>query len=388
MATDSSTPLNVLRLRSCTLTSAFCRNIVHRHEPPVTSTPVRILHEDLERDFIIIDKPGSIPVHATGRYFYLSLVEILQNDFGYKKVYTVNRLDRLTSGLMIIGLSSKRAHLLAEEFLAGTIKKEYIARCTGEFPAEEVIVDQPLLTVDRQMGLNIVHPDGKQAKTVFNRLHYDANTNTSVLHYVFPPSGQPLTGRSHQIRVHLQFLGHPIANDPLYSETRIWGENLGKGGIDVTPTEERIAPIPPPQFQGSPNPERLTTPEQLISKPQQDEAESKADTSASAAQPSVEPEKPKLLPRETGHDIGMGSPVPLSAEAVGVITRLRNMKDEDEDWSRWRDVVFKAKALLHPQGMKIKAAPPQNQRKRGGPAWNGEGSMPPPPPSDTGVYSP
>jgi 23S rRNA-/tRNA-specific pseudouridylate synthase len=41
------------------------------------------------------------------------------------------------------------------------IKKEYIARCSGEFPVEEVVVDQPLLTVDRQMGLNIVHPEGK-----------------------------------------------------------------------------------------------------------------------------------------------------------------------------------------------------------------------------------
>lgn len=114
----------------------------------------------------------------------------------------VNRLDRLTSGLMIIGLSSPRAHTLSQEFVKGEVKKEYIARCSGEFAAEEVVVDQPLLTVDRQMGLNIVHPQGKVrhqsvftgpdptlscllakfAKTVFKRLHYDRNTNTSVLH--------------------------------------------------------------------------------------------------------------------------------------------------------------------------------------------------------------
>lgn len=73
----------------------------------------------------------------------------------------MNRLDRLTSGLMIIGLSSTTAHTLSQEFVQGEIKKEYIARCSGEFPAEEVVVDQPLLTVDRQMGLNIVHPEGK-----------------------------------------------------------------------------------------------------------------------------------------------------------------------------------------------------------------------------------
>ena len=79
-------------------------------------------------------------------------------DLGY---LAVNRLDRLTSGLMIIGLSSRRAHILSREFVQGEVEKEYIARCSGEFPAEEVVVEQPLLTVDRQMGLNIVHPEGK-----------------------------------------------------------------------------------------------------------------------------------------------------------------------------------------------------------------------------------
>jgi tRNA pseudouridine32 synthase len=101
---------------------------------------------------------------------------------------------------MIIGLSSPLAHTLSREFVQGEVKKEYIARCSGEFPAEEVVVEQPLLTVYRQMGLNIVHPDGKVrayklpvgnvltdlclakfAKTVFKLLHYDRSTNTSVL---------------------------------------------------------------------------------------------------------------------------------------------------------------------------------------------------------------
>ena len=90
-------------------------NVVHRHEPPVTSKPVKILHEDRERDFIVIDKPGSIvriqyrartaglnvffcqPVHATGRYFYLSLVEILQREFGYPKVYSESSLLLITA---------------------------------------------------------------------------------------------------------------------------------------------------------------------------------------------------------------------------------------------------------------------------------------------------
>ncbi|KAM5537950.1 hypothetical protein V8D89_008426 [Ganoderma adspersum] len=334
-------------------------NVSHRHEPPVTSTPVRIVLHDKERQFIVIDKPGSIPVHAAGRYFRNSLVEILKNDFGFEKAYTVNRLDRLTSGLMILPLNAALATTLSKEFVNGEVKKEYVARCKGKFPEEEIVSEEPLLTVDRQMGLNIVHPEGKPAKTIFNLLHYDDRTDTSVLRC------RPLTGRSHQIRVHLQYLGHPIANDPIYSDARIWGDNLGKGGIDLVPSEERDAPQAPSQFQFDPsnNPEAITSRAQGASAPTMTEG---------AANESTER---KLLPRETGHDIGMGSPVPLSAEAVGIITRLRNMKDEAEDWGRWRDVVFRAKAALSPHGFTI-PLPPQNKRKRGGSAFSPSQSTP------------
>ncbi|KAJ3509344.1 hypothetical protein NLJ89_g5265 [Agrocybe chaxingu] len=319
-------------------------NVVHRHEPPVTSTPVKVLLHDVEREFIVVDKPGSIPVHASGRYYRNSLIEILVDDFGYEKCYPVNRLDRLTSGLMIIPLSAKRARQLTNEFMAGTVRKEYIARVKGRFPSEEITCEEPLLTVDRQMGLNIVHPEGKSAKTVFNLIRYDENTNSSVVRC------KPYTGRSHQLRVHLQFLGFPIANDPVYSEKRIWGDNVGKGGIDVIPSDERAAPAPPSHLQAMVT--ETGSPEAL-----------KTIVEGANGEPA-----PKKLPRETGEDIGMGSPVPLSKEAVGVITRLRNMKDEDEDWSRWRDVVFRAKGLLRPSSIVIKPPPPQNRRKRGGKA--------------------
>ncbi|KAI0767185.1 pseudouridine synthase [Fomes fomentarius] len=329
-------------------------NVSHRHEPPVTSTPVRIVLHDKERGFIVIDKPGSIPVHAAGRYFRNSLVEILKNDFGFEKVYTINRLDRLTSGMMILPLNSALANTLSREFVNGEVKKEYVARCKGKFPEGEVICEEPLLTVDRQMGLNIVHPEGKArpAKTVFTRIRYDTNTDTSVLQC------RPLTGRSHQIRVHLQYLGHPIANDPIYSDSRIWGEKLGKGGVDLTPSDERAAPQAPSQFQFDPstNPESITRPPDVVISEQTVDENPDGES------------RPKLLPRETGHDIGMGSPVPLSAEAVGIITRLRNMKDEAEDWGRWRDVVFRAKSALSPRIVTI-PLPPQNKRKRGGPAF-------------------
>ncbi|KAI0090808.1 pseudouridine synthase [Irpex rosettiformis] len=331
-------------------------NVVHRHEPPITAAPVKIIVHDKERQFIVIDKPGSIPVHAAGRFYKQSLMVILKHEHGFNMVYPVNRLDRLTSGLMIIPLSPILAGKLSKEFAGGQVKKEYIARCKGKFPDGETVCEEPLLTVDRQMGLNIVHPEGKHAKTVFTLLHYDTNTDSSVLHC------RPLTGRSHQIRVHLQFLGHPIANDPIYSEERIWGHNIGKGGIDITPSEERAAPEAPPQFEFTTldeNPESLSKGTPNLSTPATQN--STTDTAAPGDTPSRKP-----MPRETGHDIGMGSPVPLSAEAVRVITRLRNMKDEDEDWGRWRDVIFRSKTALVPKRV-LTPLPPQNRRRRGGP---------------------
>ena len=146
------------------------------------------------------------------------------------------------------------------------------------------------------------------------------------------------------------------------------GEKLGAGGIDILPSDARSAPEPPPHLQSitelEGNPESLSN--------------------VSGKQDSTSSDMPhqKLLPRETGEDIGMGSPVPLSSEAVGIITRLRNKKvhleiyiipcdlmpyqDEDEDWSRWRDVIFRAKGALSPKGLQIIPPPPQNRRVRGG----------------------
>ncbi|KAJ3784549.1 pseudouridine synthase [Lentinula aff. detonsa] len=321
-------------------------NVVHRHEPPVTATPIKILLEDKEREFIVVDKPGSIPVHASGRYHRNTLVAILMSDFGYEKVYTVNRLDRLTSGLMILPTSPDCARKLTKEFVTGTVRKEYVARVNGKFPDGDVVCEQPLLTVDRQMGLNIVHEEGRSAKTIFHLVRYDENTDTSVVHC------KPLTGRSHQLRVHLQYLGHPISNDPVYGDPRIWGEKMGKGGIDTVPSDERAAPAPPSHLADSmqDNPESLA-----LTSPQKEIKELKDVLLAPA----------KLLPRETGEDIGMGSPVPLSSEAVGVITKLRNMKDEAEDWSRWRDVIFRAKGTLRaPRDLALKKPSPGNKKKK------------------------
>lgn len=110
------------------------------------------------------------------------------------------------------------------------LEKEYVCRVEGEFPDKEVICKEPILVVSYKVGVCRVDPQGKPCETVFQRLSY--NGHSSVVRC------RPLTGRTHQIRVHLQFLGHPILNDPIYNSAA-WGPSRGQGG-HISKTDEEL----------------------------------------------------------------------------------------------------------------------------------------------------
>ncbi|KAK4685511.1 brefeldin A-inhibited guanine nucleotide-exchange protein, partial [Tremellales sp. Uapishka_1] len=284
------------------------------------------------------------PVHATGRYFRHTVLEILKSDHGIH-AYAVNRLDRLTSGLMIMALTSAASRDLAEEFASGGVKKEYVARVRGKFPEEEIEVDQPLLTVDRQMGLVIVTPEGKEARTIFKRMSYDEKRNQSVVHC------RPMTGRTHQLRVHLQYLGYPIANDPLYSGENIWGNKLGKGGVEL------VAPAPDDDSKGKPK----TNPfESRIPKPAPNDADRMAGNEAPPTGGTLRRTEAEEKEERDRENIDLTSPILLSAQARNIIAKLRKQKDEQEDWVKWKEVVFKVKAA---QDDLESATTPSVQRK-------------------------
>lgn len=195
---------------------------IHRHEPCVTSRPIKTVYEN--EDILVIDKPSGIPVHPTGRYRFNTVTKILEKEKKYS-VHPCNRLDRLTSGLMFLAKTPSGADQMADQMKAREVSKEYVARVVGEFPVGEIVVEEPLKTIDPKVGLNVVckidDEGAKDARTSFERVSYDGVTSVVKC--------KPFTGRTHQIRVHLQYLGHPIANDPIYSNPQIWGSNLGKG---------------------------------------------------------------------------------------------------------------------------------------------------------------
>ncbi|ETN42285.1 uncharacterized protein HMPREF1541_04226 [Cyphellophora europaea CBS 101466] len=244
---------------------------LHRHEPPVSAQPVGVIHED--DSMIVIDKPSGVPVHPAGRYKFNSVVEIMRAERGYTfNPLPCNRLDRLTSGVMFVGKTAKEAERMSEKLRSRTVRKEYVARVVGRFPDGEgagfdeaagngkggvVKCEESILQISPILGLNRARATGKSAKTIFRRIAYyppkptsssipdgaahdgtlptTENLGYSIVHCL------PLTGRTHQIRVHLQFLGHPISNDPIYSNRKVFGNGLAQHDASGDHDKEIIA---------------------------------------------------------------------------------------------------------------------------------------------------
>lgn len=343
---------------------------VHRHEPAVSLSdlpsnasyctidqpPVDIIYED--ESILVVDKPSTMPIHPCGAYHYNSLFEILahwkRDSYGAKKLYTIYRLDRLTSGVVLLAKNAQLARSLGKCIVERDgCEKIYLARVKGKFPlnllernidescefqvcdsadtkeelpapcvygelteltkrywkgGKQVLLpngvafgaglgywltdqrghvttaaslqdifrqsltaapndiislatSQTIEQYDKSDGadrssrlhwLNFAcpcrvssHKDGvceagdfshltdddkckgvKPAQTAFTLLSYDASTDTSVL------IAKPITGRTHQIRLHLQQLGHPIANDHCYGGDLWCGDAASKDACE------------------------------------------------------------------------------------------------------------------------------------------------------------
>jgi tRNA pseudouridine32 synthase / 23S rRNA pseudouridine746 synthase len=167
---------------------------------------IQILHT--ERDFLLINKPTRL-LSVPGRHpqNHDSVISRLQKD--YPTAGIVHRLDFDTSGLMVIPLNKAALSHISKQFQARTISKHYIAVVAGLMEQDEGIIDLSI-AADEGPKYKICAETGKASITEYRVLTRDtlANTSRVLLH--------PVTGRSHQLRLHLQALGHPILGCEFY----------------------------------------------------------------------------------------------------------------------------------------------------------------------------
>ncbi|SEP08326.1 ribosomal large subunit pseudouridine synthase A [Salinihabitans flavidus] len=175
------------------------------YTPP--TEPLEILHEDHE--ILAVNKPaGLLSVPGKGADLADCLLSRLQEAF--PTALLVHRLDRDTSGVMIFALSPHAQRHLSLQFEKRYTKKTYVARVAGRLEPKTGTVDLPLIVDWPNRPLQkVCHETGRQAQTDWRVQRYGERESRVRL--------MPKTGRSHQLRVHMLALGHPILGDPLYA---------------------------------------------------------------------------------------------------------------------------------------------------------------------------
>lgn len=181
--------------------------------PPVR-LPIGILYED--EDLVVPLKPANMPTHPSHDHYDDTLANALAYRYasrGEAFVFRpINRLDRNTSGLLLIARNKMTAGILTNAMQKGQIQKSYLTVLDGEMEEDEGVIDACLHRTEKSIIVREVcspdAPDADPARTEF-RVLARAQGHTLV-------EARPITGRTHQLRVHFAHLGHPITGDDLY----------------------------------------------------------------------------------------------------------------------------------------------------------------------------
>jgi 23S rRNA pseudouridine1911/1915/1917 synthase len=165
--------------------------------------------------FIIINKPAQILVHPTPRHHQHTLIQLLQIERPKASLGLIHRLDRETSGLLLIAKNKITCGALGKMMEARLIKKKYAAIVQGIPDWNEITIDAPMgfmgmSKINKVYLRQTIKQDGAPATTHFKIIQ--KGKQFSLI------QATPITGRLHQIRVHLASLGHPILGDKIYGE--------------------------------------------------------------------------------------------------------------------------------------------------------------------------
>ncbi|MFZ1324237.1 MAG: RluA family pseudouridine synthase [Candidatus Saccharimonadales bacterium] len=181
-------------------------------------SPLDIKIEDIDLpiiyqddDVLVVDKPNGIISHARGRYFdepsVASFVRQITHQDG-ERAGIVHRLDRATSGVMVCAKNVPALSWLQRQFSARKVLKTYMAVISGSMPTGDGVIDMPVARNPAKPQQFHVSEAGKHALTRYKTVAADGKHSLLEL--------TPETGRTHQLRVHLKELNHPIVGDELY----------------------------------------------------------------------------------------------------------------------------------------------------------------------------
>jgi 23S rRNA pseudouridine1911/1915/1917 synthase len=162
-------------------------------------------------DFALFDKPSGLLVHPKNRKTFYSLTDEVKYLFG-NDANIVHRIDKETSGLVLVAKHRKAEIFFKNAFQNKEIKKGYIALVKGKID-KELFIDEPIKINRDYSKIKIkvfIDETGKKAQTIVKPLYYNEENNTTLVEAL------PLTGRQHQIRIHLFHMKHSILGDPIY----------------------------------------------------------------------------------------------------------------------------------------------------------------------------
>ncbi len=205
-------------LKEADMIRTFRRDVI---EPDVDADYKQIYFKS---GILVINKPAPLPVHPAGRYYKNSLLYILRENNPKVKFHTIHRLDTWTTGVLLLATDDSKARLLHKQVEAKTIHKVYGVLAKGDFGTKEFTIDEPVGRVNgtfRGTGPDIT--EAKPAVTKFVPI-VKKDDVTFLKAY-------PITGRTNQIRVHVNVAGGHIVNDPLYSpgtKSQIHKDNHGR----------------------------------------------------------------------------------------------------------------------------------------------------------------
>ena len=180
-------------------------------EKPAESIVLPVIYED--DNIIVVDKPSGVISHARGKYWdepsVASFIREKVVDAQGERSGIVHRLDRATSGVMVCAKNQETLSLLQKQFSDRKVHKTYLAVIEGKIDPQEGIIDVPVGRNPNNPKTFMATEDGKHAITEYHTVESNDGYSLIKLH--------PLTGRTHQLRVHLAYMRHPIVGDTLYN---------------------------------------------------------------------------------------------------------------------------------------------------------------------------